>query len=214
MAFPSAASYLSRRWRTVVVFSLAGLVLALGLSLIQPLRYSSTIRLLILQDGGGSSDAYTASRSVERLAENLVAILYTTSFYDQVMKAGFDIDQLAFPTLEWKKRRFWEKTVSASVARGAGLLTITAFHKDVSQAEQIANAVAYVLTLQAPSYVSGGNVSVRIVDTPLNSRWPARPNIPANVFSGIVLGGLAGVGYVLLRAEQIRRRHQFVDEET
>jgi uncharacterized protein involved in exopolysaccharide biosynthesis len=83
----------------------------------------------------------------------------------------------------------------------------------VTQAEQIINAVAYVLTQKAGEYLSGSQVVVRVVDSPLNSRWPARPNIPANAFSGLVLGGLAGVGYVLLQAERIRRRHQLVDEE-
>lgn len=208
---------IAQGWSTIVAFAMIGLVIALAVSFVQPLRYSSTVRLLILQSNVGSLDAYTVSRSTERLAENLSTIVYTTSFFDKVMSAGFDIDSTVFPTREDKKRDTWSKMVSASVSRGNGLLSITVYHTDIAQAEQIVNAVAYVLTQQASGYLSGDvgneNVSVQMVDTPLNSRWPARPNIPANAFSGLVLGGLAGVGYVLLQTERIRRRHQLVDEE-
>ncbi|MFA6131784.1 MAG: hypothetical protein WC702_01785 [Patescibacteria group bacterium] len=207
------STVLLRGWATIISMAFTGLVIALIVSFVQPLKYSSTVRLLILQENASSLDAYTASRSVERLAENLATIVYTTSFFDQVMSAGFEIDQSVFPDREDKKRKAWGKMVSASVSRGNGLLTLAAYHVDVDQAEQIVNAMAYVLTQQATSYLSGGDISVRVVDTPLNSRWPARPNIPSNAFSGLVLGGLTGVGYVLLQAERVRRRHQLVDEQ-
>ena len=207
------STVLARGWVTIVSFAFLGLIIALLASFLQPLRYSSTVRLLILQENASSLDAYTASRSTERLAENLATIVYTTSFFDQVVSAGFDIDQSVFPDREDKKRKTWGKMVSASVSRGNGLLTVSVFHTNTDQAQQIVNAVAYVLTQRASDYLSGSDVSVRVVDSALNSRWPARPNIPANTFSGLVLGGLAGVGYVLLQAERVRRRHQLVDEE-
>lgn len=196
----------------IVLFATVGFVLAIGISFLQPLRYSSTVRLLIIQDLG-SIDAYTASRSVERLAENLGTIIYTTTFFDQVMSAGFDIDKSIFPDQEYRRRKAWSKMVFTTVARGTGLLTISVYHPNVAQAQQIVNAIAYVLTQQASSYLSGATVEIRVVDAPLNSRWPAKPNIPANAFSGLVLGGLAGVGYVLIQAERLRRRHQLIDEE-
>lgn len=206
------ASVIARGWGTILAFGMLGLVVALIFSFLQPLRYSSTVRLLLIQDLG-SVDAYTASRSVERLAENLATIVYTTSFFDSVMAAGFDIDEAYFPAQENKRRRAWSKMVSATVTRGSGLLTLSVYHQDVSQAEQIVNAIAYVLSQQASSYISGGKLEVRIVDSALNSHWPARPNIPANGFSGLVLGGLAGVGYLFIQQERVKRRHQLMEEE-
>lgn len=199
-------------WFTIAVFGLVGLVLALGISFIQPLKYSSTVRLRILQDIG-TTDAYTASRSEERLAEILATNIYTTTFYDAVMGSGFDIDQTYFPDEDYKRRREWSRTVAATVSRGAGFLTVTAYHPDVTQAEQIARAVAFEFTEHAAEYTSGGNVEVRLIDAPLNSRWPVKPNVLANAFSGLILGILAGVGFILIRAERIRRRHQLVHEE-
>lgn len=213
MARPNYPTVLKRGWFTLAMFSLLGLVVSLLVSLVQPLKYSSTVRLLVRQDLGTAVDAYTASRSEERIADTLTSVLYTTTFFDQVMEAGFSIDRAYFPTVDRKRRREWGRTVSASVARGSGLLTVAAYHPNVNQAQQIARAVGFVLTTRAEDYSSGGSVDVRLIDAPLDSRWPVKPNLVANGISGLALGGLFGVGYVLIQADRIRRRHQLVHEE-
>lgn len=212
MAHPNYTKDALEGWQTILVFALLGLILALLLSFVQPLKYSSQVRLLILQDVGASVDAYTASRSEERIAENLATIVYTTTFFDQVMNAGFSINQDAFSEEDYKRRREWSRAVTATVSRGTGILTITAYHQDVEVAEQISRAIAFVLTQNVDRYTSGGNVNVNLVDAPLLSRWPVKPNVLINLFSGFILGGFAGVGYILLQAERLRRRHQFVHE--
>ena len=85
---------LTNAWQTIIMFGLLGLVLSLVISFVQPLRYASTARLLILQNIGIQVDAYTASRSEERVAENLSTIIYTSTFFDQVMDSGFDMGNL------------------------------------------------------------------------------------------------------------------------
>jgi len=203
---------LTNAWQTIIMFGLLGLVLSLVISFVQPLRYASTARLLILQNIGTQVDAYTASRSEERIAENLSTIIYTSTFFDQVMDSGFDIDEDVFPTGDVQSRRAWRKTVSATVSRGSGLLSISAYHQDIKQAEQIVRAVAFVLTNRVGEFTSGGNVQVRLIDAPLNSRWPVKPNVLANMLSGFFLAGFVGIGYVLLQSERLRKRHQFVHE--
>lgn len=200
-------------WKFILRFAGLGLFLALALSFTQPLRYSSRVRLLILQDVGTAVDAYTASRSEERIAENLSTVVYTTTFFDRVLSAGFSVDPNSFPLQDNKRRRAWAETVDTTVSRGSGLLTIIAYHQNVEQAEQIAQAISFVLTQYAGDYTSGGNVQVRLVDAPLNSRWWVKPNLLANGLSGLFLGGLAGAGYVLLLAEQTRRKHALIHEQ-
>lgn len=212
MSRPKYTTILIRGWSTIVLFAILGLVLAVVLSFLRPLEYSSTIRLLIIQNVG-VVDAYTAARSSERIADDLATITYTTSFYNKVMDAGFGIDESYFPEDDYKQRKKWDKTISTTVARGTGLLTIKAYHQDIEQAEQIAHAIAFVLTNEGWTYTSGGNITVRLVDEPLNSHWPSRPNIPTNGFSGLVLGGLLGLAYVFVQTERIRRRHQLIHEE-
>ncbi|KKR56116.1 hypothetical protein A2332_01110 [Candidatus Uhrbacteria bacterium RIFOXYB2_FULL_41_18] len=213
MARRNYTTLLWHGWQTILMFGLLGLVLALIVTFIQPLHYSSTVRLMVLQNVGSSVDAYTASRSEERIAENLATLIYTTTFFDQVMDAGFSIDESLFNKDEYKRRRDWIKTIDATVSRGTGLMTITAYDKDVKQAEQIVQAVSYVLTEYVDQYTSGGNIEVILIDEPLNSKWPVKPNILANIFSGFILGGFVGVGYIFLQAERMRRRHQLVHRE-
>jgi capsular polysaccharide biosynthesis protein len=213
MAQPNYTKILMNGWQSIVMFGLLGLVLALIVSFVQPLKYSSTARLLILQDVGSSVDAYTASRSEERIADNLSTIIYTSTFFDQVLNSGFSINKSQFPDDDSKRRRAWQKTVKASVARGSGLLSITAYHQDVSQAEQLVRAIAFVLTDRVGEYTSGGSVSVQLVDEPLNSRWPVKPNIITNILSGFILGAFVGIGYVLVQTERLTRRHQLIHED-
>lgn len=212
MAQPNYLRDVFHNWQTVLMFGLLGLVLAMIASFVQPLKYSSTARLLLLQDVGSGVDAYTASRSEERIADNISTLIFTSTFFDEVMDSGFSINESAFSDDATKRRREWGQTVRATVSRGSGLLTITAYHQDVKQAEQIVRAVAFVLTNRVDEYTSGGDVEVALVDEPLNSRWPVKPNVLVNVMSGFVLGMFVGIGYAIVQTERIRRRHQLVHE--
>jgi capsular polysaccharide biosynthesis protein len=209
---PNYAAVFADRWKTILSFAVLGVALAMVVSFVQPLRYSSTVRLLVLQDVGSAVDAYTASRSEERIADNLSTYVHTTTFFDAVINSGFSIRGDYFPKQDAKRRREWSRAVDVSVARGSGLMTVTAYHPDASQAEQLARAVSFILTENAGQYTSGGNVKVRLIDAPLNSRWPVKPNIPANAVSGFVLGGLVGGLFVITGYEKIRRRHQLSRE--
>jgi capsular polysaccharide biosynthesis protein len=185
-------------------------MVAVLLSFVQPLEYSSTTTVLATQELGGT-DAYTASRSAERIAEDLSNAIDTTSFYDKVFEGGYGISESYFDQdNERKKRKKWSKAIATSVSRSTGLLTIKVYHTDVNQAELLAFAISDVLVHDGWRYTSGGNITVQIVDDPLNSAWPVRPNLLVNAFSGFVLGALAAIGYVLIRVERIRRRHQMV----
>ena len=198
-------------WPTIFLLSAVGLFLAVILSFVQSLEYSSTTRLLATQDFSGSVDAYTASRSAEIIADDMANAIYTSTFYDRVFASSNAIDESYFsPDNETKKRKKWGKAISTSVARSTGLLTVRVYHMDVDQAELLAVAISDVLVESGWEYTSGGDISVQVVDDPLNSRWPVRPNILVNAFSGFVLGALAGIGYVLIQVERIKRRHQLL----
>lgn len=197
-------------WPTVLLSAACGMVLAVLLSLIRPLEYSATTRILITQELG-AVDAYTASRSAERIVDDLSGVLYTTDFFNKVMKAGYGIDQSFFSVDEIKRRKEWEEAVTASVSRSSGMLAIRAYHPDPSQAKEIASAVAHVYVTDGGSYISGGeNLTVQVVDDPLSSRYPVRPNLPINGFSGFFLGAITGAVYVYIQAERRRARHSLI----
>lgn len=191
------AHAISRSWKKILLFGIVAALFGVGLSFLFPLQYSSTMRLLIIQKQLSQTDPYTAIKASERIADNLGQIIYTTSFYQKVMDAHFNIDQSYLKTDEIKKRKQWSDMIDTQVIRDSGMLSVTVYHKDPNQANQIARAIAFVLTTEGWQYVGGGDLQVKLVDEPLNSRYPVRPNIPANAFSGFVLGIIAGSGYVL-----------------
>lgn len=198
-------------WPTIFLMAAVGLLLGVLLSFIGPLEYSSTTRILITQELG-AVDAYTASRSVERIADDLATAVYTTKFRESVFEDS-TIDLSYFPEDEERLRNRWEKAISTSVLRSTGFLTIKAYHPDVNEAEKLSLAVAEVLTQEGWTFTSGGNITVQLVDEPLNSRWPVRPNILVNAFSGFILGAIAGIGYILIQVERVSRRHQILHDE-
>ncbi len=188
---------LLRRWKTIIAFGLAAAVFGAGLSFLFPLQYSSTMRLLVIQKQLSETDPYTAIKASEQIADNLGQIIYTTSFFDKVLAAKFNVDQSVFSQDEIKRRRQWRQMIGTQVVRGTGMLTVTVYDVDRDQAEQIARAIAFVLTTEGWQYVGGGDLQVKLVDEPLQSRFPVRPNVPANAFTGLVLGVIAGSGYVI-----------------
>lgn len=188
--------------RRILLFALAAAVFGAGLSFLFPLQYSSAMRLLIIQKQLSQTDPYTAIKATESISDNLSQIVYTTSFFDKVMAAKFNIDQSIFPQDEIKKRKQWRSMIDTSVVRGSGMLVVTVYHKDPEQATQIARAIAFVLTTDGWQYVGGGDLQVKLVDDPLQSRWPVKPNIPQNAFTGLVLGIIAGFGYVIMTAKR------------
>lgn len=199
-------------WVTILLSGVIGMALAVGLSFLRPLEYSSTTQILITQELG-AVDAYTASRSAERIADGLASAVYYSTFFQKVMESGYGIDPTYFSDDAIKLRKQWQDTVEATVSRSSGSLSITAYHPDVDQAKKIAQAVAYVLTNEGWTYTSGGNITVQVVDDPLNSRYPVRPNLLVNGCSGLALGLLGGAGYIMIAAERTRRRHQFMHDE-
>jgi capsular polysaccharide biosynthesis protein len=177
-----------------------GALLALAFSFAQPLRYSSTERVLITQSNIGGMDPYTAIKSTERIAQNLSEIIYTTSFFNAVMSKA-QIDAGYFPQDEIEKRKKWRNAVETSVSAGTGVMSIVAYHTNRDQATEIVVRVAQELADLAPTYF-GYSVRIQIIDDPLPSRFFAKPDFAKNTVFGAVVGFLLATAWVLGR-----RRH-------
>jgi capsular polysaccharide biosynthesis protein len=194
---------ISRGWKKILAFALVTAFAGAGLSLLFPLQYSSSMRMLIIQKQLSASDPYTAIKASERISDNLAQIIYTTSFYDKVMGSNFNIDKTYMKTEESKKRKQWQDMIQTRVIRDSGMLVVTVYHTDKAQAEQLSRAIAFVLTTEGWKYIGGGDLDIQLVDAPLISKYPVKPNIPANALMGLMLGIIAGTGYVLIES----RRH-------
>ena len=192
---------LRRSWPLIAGCTVTGLILALLLSLLQPLEYSSTVRLLITQPGATNIDPYTVLKSNERIADNLSLILYGSNILENILLEAQDVNKDYFPTDEYARRQLWAKTISTSVEPGSGLMLVTAFHPDRDQARAIVLAASQELIKQAPNFF-GYSVRVQVINTPLDSQWFARPNFLDNGLIGLAIGLLLGLLWVLFRKER------------
>jgi capsular polysaccharide biosynthesis protein len=179
-------------WRVLVGFTVLGSVLGLALSLIQPLQYASTVRVLITQPGAVGLDAFTIQKSNERIAQNLSQLLLTSTFFENILGQAQGFDTTYFPADEYERRRLWQESISIALESGSGLMQVAVYHKNADQAKALVLAATNELARQAPNYF-GSAVRVQVIDAPLNSRWYARPNFVNNAFYGAAVGFMLGI---------------------
>ncbi|OGF20899.1 hypothetical protein A2Y83_02635 [Candidatus Falkowbacteria bacterium RBG_13_39_14] len=87
--------------------------------------------------------------------------------------------------------------ISAKSISDTGILEIGIYHEDGSQAEQIANAATYILRTKHNLYHGAGDkVSVKIIDKPITTNWPAKPNIIVNLILAVIFGLIMGVAFI------------------
>lgn len=185
------------------IFVMTFFVLGAGLTLIQPLKYSSSLRLLVVQDASSvAGDPYTLARSNEYLSDVLSKVTYSTSFYGRVMSAGFNIDAPYFGNTTKKISKNWNKTIEVKKINNTGIISVTAYHTKQDQAEKIARGVGYVLITQNSNYHGlGDKISLKLLDEPITSSWPVKPNLLLNVILSLFLGLVFGLAYVYLLGE-------------
>jgi capsular polysaccharide biosynthesis protein len=196
---PSLSSFLHRHRRRIMWITIAGGAIALVFSLATPLRYRATMRLLIIQATSPTLDAFTAVKSSEKVGRNLSRVLASSSFLDRILLANPKVDASAFPRDERRRRRAWARMVESSVAAETSVMEVHVFHRRSAQALAIAEAVGGVLARDAREYTGSYDISVKIIDPPLATRFPVRPNIPLNVVLGLILGCLIGTAFEYLR---------------
>lgn len=185
-------------WRLPVGLALIGAVLGLLFSFLLPFQRASTMRVLITQPSAAGLDPYTAIKSTERVASSLSELVYTTTFFDNVLSQNKEIDATYFPQDEQDRRTIWRKAIETSIAPGTGIMTISAFHRDAAQARLVVDGVAREMATQTPNYF-GYNIRVQIIDAPLDSRWFARPQFGQNALIGLAAGLLLGIVLALMR---------------
>ncbi|MDQ7814647.1 MAG: Wzz/FepE/Etk N-terminal domain-containing protein [Patescibacteria group bacterium] len=201
MATNNVVRLYTRNWKTLALLALIGTLLALGFSFAQTWRYSSTVRVLIIQTNATGLDPYTAIKSTERIAQNLSEIIYTSSFFNSVVAQG-KIDSSYFPSDEIKKRKKWKDAIETIITPNTGVVSIVAYHPNRDQATELAVDVAKQLQEVVPNYF-GYSVRVQIIDDPLPSGFFAKPDLTRNLPVGAVVGFLLGSVWVLGRPRRV-----------
>ena len=185
----SPIKVLAKRWKLILFSGLVAGLVVLVLSLFMPLQYRADAQVLIISKSRYGVDPYTTVKSAERVGENIVQVMKTNDFFNKVMRQpGYSIDQTQYQNVtEKKKRLLWQKTIETSMVYGTGVLNVSAYSVDRGQAKQLAGAVADALVAKGWEYV-GGDVTIKVVNDAVVTKWPVRPNLLFNTFLGFIVG--------------------------
>jgi len=136
----------------------------------------------------------------------LAQVIKTSDFYDKVLtNQNFSLDRSYFENIsEREKRKRWQKTVDGSVVFGTGILNISAYHKNPDQAVAYASALIETLVTKGAEYV-GDDVSMKVVNQPVVTNLPVRPNFLMNGLVGFIVG-LCIMAFLVLRRHMKMRR--------
>jgi len=171
----------------------------------QPLKYSSESSVLVVQDFPQGTDQFSISKSNEYIGNILAKVVSSNSFYSDVLEAGFNIDRSYFSKNnnindEMEK---WRKTVQAKAKSDTGIIDISVSHPDKEQLNRIALAVNFILQSKHSKYHGLGNkIVIKIIDKPLISAWPTKPNIVLNLLLAAVVGLIVSCYYIYLFQEE------------
>jgi capsular polysaccharide biosynthesis protein len=190
---------LRKNWELIALISGLAVVIALIVSLVSPFQYSATTQMLIIQKQEQNLDAYTATKSAEIIGKNLASIIFTSSFYDEVIASNSSIAG-KFPTDTTERRKEWKKNIEANVIPESGILEIKVYDTDSNFASQLVRTISYVLVNKGAEYHGGGtDVEIKIVDDSFISKYPVRPNIALNLGIALIAGILLGSYWVIMK---------------
>jgi len=160
--------------------------------------YSATTQVLIISRDRSGVDPYTQVKSAERIGENLAQVMRTTDFMAKVMASGAaTFDKTRWEGLSDRKlRKQWQRDVVGSMSYGSSLLNIEVYSRSQDDAKNLSAAVTETISSRGWEYV-GGDIAIKIVNDPLISRFPARPDYPTNAGVGFVLGALLSSWWVV-----------------
>jgi len=187
---------IKNRGKIVFLIVLFFVVLATIVSLSQALKYRSSSRLLIIQDNP-SLDSYNLAKSNQYLGSLLTEAAYSGSFFELLSSSDSRIDWSYFGSNYKDQVKKWKETISVQNVGDTGIIQIDIYYPDQTQAKNISLAVNNLLIAKNGLYQnSGDNLKIKIIDQPILSSWPVKPNLLLNFITALILGTLFSFSYV------------------
>lgn len=201
-----AANIIKKHWKEILGIGILCGLISILISLVFPLEYRANSQLLVTVESNKNVDAYTAARSSEKVGENIVNIIGTGDFFAKTLsqiEKNEQIDKSRFENIPEKERREeWQKAVEATLDYNSNMITVNTYSTDQRQAKALNQVVLNTLINNANEY-TGSNVSLRVVNPPLVSDYPVRPNLLLNALIAFVVGVI--ITLVVLLKKQKRR---------
>ena len=186
------------RKTTVISITLIFIIIGLLITLAQPLKYRSASRLLILQPNT-ASDAYAVARSNQYVGGLISEVIYSGSFLDSLTSSSFAFDRNYFNGTYKDNIKKWKKTVFAKSSGDTGIIDIEIYHTNPDEARQISLAVnQLIISGQSPYKFNPDQTKISIIDQPVVSTFPVKPNILLNLGMSLLFGFLSACSYIYL----------------
>jgi len=187
-----------KRKITVISITLIFVIVGLTITLIQPLKYSAKSRLLILQSSS-STDAYTVARSNEYVGSLISEVIYSGSFLDSLENSSAVFDRNYFNGNYKDNVKKWSETVFARSSGSTGVIDVEVYHTNPEEAKNIANGVnQLIISGQSPYKFDPNQTKINIIDEPVVSTFPVKPNILINLSLSLLFGFLSACSYIYL----------------
>jgi len=202
MEFFDFIKLIKKKRGTIATLVFLLVVATVGISLLVPLKYSARSRLLVVQNTAGA-DPYTVSKSNEYLGNLFSEVVHSGSFYNFVLDSQYNINRDYFYGNYDKQMKTWQKTVQTKTLNDTGIIEINVYHTDPAQAQQIALAVNEVLISKNSNYQGSGQaIKVNIIDQPLVSSYPVKPNLIQNSALALAGGLMFSLFFIYLFPEE------------
>lgn len=202
MTFSEFVKLMKRKQGTLYTLTFVIVILTIGISLLFPLRYEAKSRLLIIQNTNSNTDAYQLSRSNEYLGNLFAEVAYSSSFFDSVMGSSYNIDKNYFSGNYRDQINAWRQTVSTKTLNDTGIVEISVYHTNPYQAQQLALAINNEIANKNINYQGNQGIKVNIIDQPLVSAYPVKPNIIQNMIIALMASLLLSIFYIYLFPEE------------
>lgn len=202
MEFNEFWQLFARKKQTIISLILVALIVATGIAIVGPVKYSSTSKVLVITETE-AGDAYTLSRINEYFSKLISEVVYSGSFYSLVLANNrYQIDRDYFLGDGHQQLKTWQNTISAKNLGDTGIVQINVYHPNAYQAQQLSLAVNDVLINQGYNYYGEKNIKINIIDQPLVSNYPAKPNIPYLFSLALASALLLSLFYIYLFPEE------------
>ncbi|CAH0129873.1 polysaccharide biosynthesis tyrosine autokinase [Microbacterium sp. Bi128] len=202
---------LHRNWVLLLVATLVGGGLAVGVSFLQTPRYEATTKLYVSarSDAAGINELAQGTSFARQAVVSFVDVVNSSIVLERV------IDQLRLDTTPDHLR----SAVSASTPLNSVIISVTVSDPDPSTAAAIANSVGtnfsdvVVNTLERPQGETASLVRIETIEPALVPTTASSPNFPLTIALGLVAGLALGVILAVGRSVLDTRIHSRHDIE-
>jgi capsular exopolysaccharide synthesis family protein len=200
-------SALRRFWKSVVACTLAGLLIAVGASLLIQPKYETRTTFFVASQTSAGSSPLQADEFAQRRINSYVGVINS----ERLAKVVIDDTGLPLTTTEVNAM------ISASVDPDTVLMTVSVRDVSAQRSLLISQSIAKNLDTLIGELDNRGSqnaVQLRVISGPTVNPVPVEPRWKLNIALGLLIGLAVGVAQALLRQQfdtTYRGRDQLVD---